>query len=83
MAASVSGEMGLGHELRFQTAAVQALQEAAEAFMVQLFEVRPWLYLYVVPSSCQDTMLCALHARRVTVMPKDMQLARRIRGTGV
>ena len=52
-------------DLRFQSAAVMALQEASEAFLVRLFE---------------DTNLCALHANRVTIMPKDMQLARRIRG---
>ena len=52
-------------DLRFQSAAVCALQEAAEAYLVQLFE---------------DTNLCAIHAKRVTIMPKDMQLARRIRG---
>ena len=52
-------------DLRFQTSAVMALQEASEAFLVGLFE---------------DTNLCAIHARRVTIMPKDMQLARRIRG---
>lgn len=52
-------------DLRFQSAAVLALQEAAEAFLVGLFE---------------DTNLCAIHAKRVTIMPKDMQLARRIRG---
>lgn len=52
-------------DLRFQSAAVAALQEAAEAFLVSLFE---------------DTNLCALHANRVTIMPKDMQLALRIRG---
>jgi len=51
--------------LRFQSAALMALQEAAESFMVQLFE---------------DTLLCAIHAKRVTIMPKDMNLARRIRG---
>lgn len=50
---------------RFQKTAVDALQEASEAFLVGLFE---------------DTNLCALHAKRVTIMPKDMQLARRIRG---
>jgi histone H3 len=53
------------NDLRFQSSAVLALQEAAEAYMVGLFE---------------DTNLCAIHARRVTIMPKDMQLARRIRG---
>ena len=41
-----------------------ALQEAAEAYLVGLFE---------------DTNLCAIHAKRVTIMPKDIQLARRIR----
>jgi histone H3/H4 len=40
-------------------------QEAAEAYLVGLFE---------------DTNLCAIHAKRVTIMPKDIQLARRIRG---
>jgi histone H3 len=52
-------------ELRFQSSAVLALQEAAEAYLVSLFE---------------DTNLCAIHARRVTIMTKDLQLARRIRG---
>jgi histone H3 len=52
-------------DLRFQSSAVLALQEAAEAYMVGLFE---------------DTNLCAIHAKRVTIMPKDIQLARRIRG---
>jgi len=54
--------------LRFQSAAIAALQEAAEAYLVTLFE---------------DTLLCAIHAKRVTVMPKDMELARRIRGEHV
>ena len=52
-------------KVRFQSAAIMALQEAAEAYLVGLFE---------------DTNLCAIHARRVTIMPKDIQLARRIRG---
>ncbi|XP_030840799.1 histone H3-like centromeric protein CSE4 [Strongylocentrotus purpuratus] len=52
-------------ELRFQSAAIGALQEASEAYLVGLFE---------------DTNLCAIHAKRVTIMPKDIQLARRIRG---
>ncbi len=43
----------------------QALQEASEAYLIGLFE---------------DTNLCAIHAKRVTIMPKDIQLARRIRG---
>ena len=52
------------NDLRFQSSAVMALQEAAEAYLVSLFE---------------DTNLCAIHAKRVTIMPRDMQLARRIR----
>ncbi len=45
--------------------ACPALAEASEAYLVGLFE---------------DTNLCAIHAKRVTIMPKDIQLARRIRG---
>ena len=50
---------------RWQSSAINALQEAAEDYLIWLFE---------------DTTLCALHARRVTIFPRDMQLARRIRG---
>tara|TARA_Y100000996_G_scaffold349508_1_gene288297 strand:+ start:306 stop:716 length:411 start_codon:yes stop_codon:yes gene_type:complete len=53
---------------RFASSAVLALQEASEAYLVGLFE---------------DTNLCALHSKRVTIMPKDIQLARRIRGERV
>ena len=52
-------------DLRFQSVAILCLQEAAEAYLVGLFE---------------DTNLCAIHAKRVTIMPRDIQLARRIRG---
>ena len=52
-------------ELRLQSTAILCLQEAAEAYLVGLFE---------------DTNLCAIHARRVTIMPRDMHLARRVRG---
>ncbi len=52
-------------DVRFQSSAILALQEAAEAYLVGLFE---------------DTNLCAIHAKRITIMPKDIQLARRIRG---
>ena len=52
-------------DLHFQSVALLALQEAAEAYLVGLFE---------------DTNLCAIHAKRVTIKPRDMQLARRIRG---
>ena len=52
-------------DLRFQSQAILALQEAAEAYLVGLYE---------------DSNCCAIHAKRVTIMPKDMQLAKRIRG---
>ena len=52
-------------DLRFQSAAILCLQEAAEAYLVRLFD---------------DANLCAIHAKRVTIMPKDILLARRIRG---
>ena len=52
-------------DLRFKSVAVLCLQEAAEAYLVRLFD---------------DANLCAIHARRVTIMPKDILLARRIRG---
>ena len=55
----------LKSELRFQSSAIGALQEAAEAYLVSLFE---------------DTNLCTIHAKRVTIQSKDMQLARRLRG---
>ncbi|ORX36868.1 histone-fold-containing protein [Kockovaella imperatae] len=51
--------------LRWQSTALLALQEAAEAFLVHLFE---------------DANLCAVHGKRVTIMQRDIQLARRIRG---
>jgi len=44
---------------------VEALQEASEALIIKLFE---------------DSLLCAIHCRRVTVLRKDMYLARKIRG---
>ena len=56
---------GCMQELRFQNSAIGALQEAAEAYLVGLFE---------------DTNLCAIHAKWITIMPRDIQLARRIRG---
>jgi histone H3 len=52
-------------DVRFQSHAIMALQEASEAYLTSLFE---------------DTNLCAIHAKRVTIFPKDIQLARRIRG---
>ncbi|EGO27502.1 hypothetical protein SERLADRAFT_347205, partial [Serpula lacrymans var. lacrymans S7.9] len=56
---------GEGAGLRWQSSAIMALQEATEAFLVHLFE---------------DANLCAIHAKRVTIMQRDIQLARRIRG---
>lgn len=52
-------------DLRFQSTAIGALQEATEAYLVSLFE---------------DTNLCAIHAKRVTIKSKDIHLARRLRG---
>ena len=52
-------------DFRFQSSAIVSLQEAAESYLVQLLE---------------DANLCAIHAKRVTLYAKDIQLARRIRG---
>jgi len=52
-------------DLRFQSMAILAIQEASEAYLVGIFE---------------DTNLCAIHGKRKTIFPKDVQLARRIRG---
>ena len=52
-------------DIRMQETALEALQEAAETYLVRLLD---------------DANLCALHARRITLMPRDIQLARRIRG---
>lgn len=57
--------IGVDYGIRWQSNAVMALQEACEAFLIHLLE---------------DTNLCAIHAKRVTIMQKDIQLARRIRG---
>ena len=52
-------------ELQFQSVAIMALQEAGEAFLVGIME---------------QANFCMIHAKRVTIMPRDIQLARRIRG---
>ncbi|KAL7666173.1 histone H3 [[Candida] zeylanoides] len=57
--------IGTDYGIRWQSNAVLALQEACEAYLIHLLE---------------DTNLCAIHAKRVTIMQKDIQLARRIRG---
>ena len=56
---------GFRNDLRIQAVAIKGLQEAAEAYLVGLFE---------------DSNLCTIHARQVTIMPRDVQLARRICG---
>lgn len=52
-------------DLRFQSSAIAALQEASEAYLIGLFE---------------DANLACIHAKRITIMPKDLNLSRRIRG---
>ena len=52
-------------DLCFQSSAIMALQEASEYYLIGLFE---------------DSNLCCIHAKCVTIMPKDIQLARRIHG---
>lgn len=51
-------------EMRFQASALAALQEAAEAYLVK---------------SMEEANLAAIHAKRVTIMPRDMHLARSIK----
>ena len=52
-------------DARYSYGAIDAIQQCVESYMIGLFE---------------DTTLCAVHAKRMTVMTKDMRLARRIRG---
>lgn len=54
-----------GQDFRWQASALEALQEASESFLIGVLE---------------DANLCAIHAKRVTIFPRDIQLARRIRG---
>ena len=56
---------GFGVGFRVTPAMMMALQEAAEAYLVQLLE---------------DSNLCTIHAKRITIQPKDIQLVRWIRG---
>ena len=58
-------DLGKDNGWRMTLSSVMAQQEATEAYLVGLFE---------------DTNMCAIHAKRVTIFPKDIQLARRIRG---
>ncbi|KXZ45688.1 hypothetical protein GPECTOR_51g673 [Gonium pectorale] len=64
---SNKGGPGGTTDFRWRADALEALQEAAEAFMVQMME---------------DSNLCAIHAKRVTIMEKDMRLAQRMRKIG-
>lgn len=61
----ITADLSVGRGMRWQSLAMEALQEAAEVYLIYLFE---------------DANLCAMHAKRVTIMPRDMQLAQRIRG---
>ena len=60
----IASTINNNNNLRFQSSAILALQEASESYLVGLFE---------------DVNLCAIHAKRVTITVKDMCLARRIR----
>lgn len=69
---SAPASVGANHQITLPIAGdeklkmqISPIQEAAEAYLVGVFE---------------DANLCAIHAKRVTIMPKDIQLARRIRG---
>ena len=79
-------------DLRFQSSAVMALQESAEAYLVGCVFFFTCLLIagtsiliisYIWARTCrlfEDTNLAAIHAKRVTIQPKDIQLARRLRG---
>ena len=54
-------------EYRWQSDTIKSLQQAAEYYLVSLMD---------------DANMCAIHAKRVTIIPKDIQLVRRIRGEG-
>jgi histone H3 len=58
----------MGAENRFTASAMEAIQEATEAYVISILG---------------DANLCALHANRVTCMPSDLHLARRLRGERV
>jgi histone H3 len=58
------GTVALREIRKYQKSTEFLIRKASEAYLVGLFE---------------DTNLCAIHAKRVTIMPKDIQLTRRIR----
>ena len=57
--------LGIRADLCFQSTAIMALHEAGEVLLVGLLE---------------QANLCGIHTKHVTIMPKDIQLARQIRG---
>ena len=71
-------------DLRFQSAAIGAIQEAAEAYLVSMFEgkqcQRTSFTRNPVADKQIDTNLLAIHAKRVTIQSKDILLAKRLRG---
>lgn len=56
--------MNYGDDIRVQTLALRALQEATEAYLVNLFE---------------DSVMCMLHRNRVTLTDKDLRLLLKLR----
>lgn len=61
----IADDLSVSKDVRWQSSALMAVQEACEKYLTSLFE---------------DTNVCAIHAKRVTITKKDLQLARRIRG---
>jgi histone H3/H4 len=84
----ITHEYYLG-DLRFQSTAMAALQEAAEAMLVDELNSksrrRKVLLNILINVIIKITVanLCAIHARRVTIQAKDMQLVRRLRNVMV
>ena len=61
----IAHELAPKKQYRFQESAIQAIRESAEKHIITLME---------------DANLCAIHAKRITIQPRDIMLARRIRG---
>ena len=74
----VKGFVGQPGGLRWQSQALQAIQEAAESYLVHLFE-DTYAYRVILNAEIPFRNLCAIHAKRVTIMQRDMHLARRLR----
>jgi histone H3 len=76
-----SGSDEADRVVRFQSSAIGALQEASEAYLVSLFEDSELSLTFHRADEADHTAnLAAIHAKRVTIQPKDLQLARRLRG---